>query len=136
PAPMAFTMKMEFPEVEQATRLMGLFAEDKTLLQYHDKTGTPKSFYETKGYLADSTFFRMFTYNFVEGNPATALNDPNTIVLSEEIAKKLFGNDPALNNRIHISSSTIGDLDFLVTGVFRLIAMPFHINAMVFLSLL
>jgi len=45
--------------------------------------------------LADSTFFRMFTYNFIEGNAATALNNPKTVVLSEEIAQKLFGSQPA-----------------------------------------
>ena len=91
PAPMGKAMQQEYPEVVQTTRLMGLFAEDKTLLQYSEKGGTPESFYETRGFMADSTFFRMFTYNFIEGNPSTALNNPNTVVLSEEIAKKIFG---------------------------------------------
>ncbi len=62
--------------------------------------------------MADSTFFRMFTYNFVEGNAATALNNPNTVVISEDIAQKFFGNEPALNKVLHISSGTIGDHDF------------------------
>ena len=97
PAFMAQAMQEEFPEIQQSTRLMSLFGEDKTLLQYQDKTKDIKSFYETKGFLADSTFFRMFTYNFVEGNPATALNNPRSVVLSEEVAKKIFDNQPALN---------------------------------------
>ena len=95
PAAMGEMMKDAFPEIQQTTRLASLFSEDKTLLQYNENSGTPKSFYETKGYLADSTFFRMFTYNFIEGNPTTALDNPNTIVLSDEIAKKLIGNQPA-----------------------------------------
>lgn len=136
PAPMGSTMKMEFPEVQRSARLMGLFAEDKTLLQYRDQSGTPKSFYETKGALADSTFFRIFTYNFTEGVPATALDDPNTIVLSEEIARKFFGGQPALNKVIHISSSTNGDHDFRVTGVFKPINKPSHIDARFFMSLM
>src|SRR3954451_12811250 len=73
-AGMGETMKAVFPEIEQTTRLAPLFSEDKTLLQYNKNAGEQKSFYETKGYLADSTFFRMFTYNFIEGNAATALN--------------------------------------------------------------
>jgi putative ABC transport system permease protein len=136
PAPMGSTMKMEFPEVQHSARLMGLFAEDKTLLQYRDQSGTPKSFYETKGFLADSTFFKIFTYNFIEGNAGTALDDPNTIVLSEEIAKKFFGDQPALNKLIHISSSTNGDHDFRVTGVFKPINKPSHIDARFFMSLM
>ncbi|HQW92203.1 MAG TPA: ABC transporter permease [Ferruginibacter sp.] len=134
PAPMVQAMQMEFPEVEQTARLMGLFAEDKTLMQYKEKNGEPRSFYETKGYLADSTFFRMFTYHFTEGNPVTALNEPKTVVLSEEIAKKLFGDQPALNKLVHISSSTNGDNDFLVTGVFKPYDKPSHIDGRFFLS--
>ncbi len=135
PAPMAQAMQQDFPEVEQTTRLMGLFAEDKTLLQYNEKNSEPKSFYETKGYLADSTFFRMFTYKFAEGDPATALNNPNSIVLSEEIAKKIFGSRPALNKLIRISSSSNGDHDFVVTGVFRSNDQPSHIDSRFFMSM-
>jgi len=135
PAPMVHTMKMDFPEVEQATRLMRLFAESKTLLQYNEKNGVSKSFYETKGFLADSTFFRMFTYDFIEGNAATALNEPRTVVLSDELASKFFGNQPALNKIIRISSSSNGDNDFLVTGVFRPNKKPSHIDGRFFMSL-
>jgi putative ABC transport system permease protein len=135
PAPMVQTMQKDFPEVIQTTRLVALFNEDKTLMQYREKNGALKSFYESKGFLADSTFFRMFTYNFIEGNPSTALNNPRTVVLSEEIAHKFFGNQPALNKVIHISSGTNGDNDFLVSGVFKPIGQPSHIDAGFFMSM-
>lgn len=136
PAAMGEMMKDAFPEIEQTTRLMPLFSEDKTLLQYNGGNGALKSFYETKGCLVDSTFFRMFTYHFIEGNPVTALDNPNTIVLSEDIAKKLFGNQPALNKVIRVSSSTNGDHDFLVTGIFNPINKPSHIDARFFMSMM
>ncbi len=135
PPALGSMMKDAFPEVTQTTRLAALYSEYKTLLQYNEKNSPVKSFYETKGYLADSTFFRMFTYNFIEGDPATALDNPNTIVLNEEIAKKIFGNQPALNKVIRVSSSTNGDHDFLVTGVFRPIDKPSHIDARFFMSM-
>ncbi len=134
PAPVAQAMQFEYPEIEQTTRLLALFNEDKTLLQYNEKNAAPQSFYETKGYIADSSFFRVFTYDFLEGNPATALNEPRTVVLSEEIARKIFGNQPALNKLLHISSGTNGDYDFMVTGVFRPVSKPSHIDARFFLS--
>ncbi len=134
PAPVAQAMQFEYPEIEQTTRLLALFNEDKTLLQYTEKNAAPQSFYETKGYIADSSFFRVFTYDFLEGNPATALNEPRTVVLSEEIARKIFGNQPALNKLLHISSGTNGDYDFMVTGVFRPVSKPSHIDARFFLS--
>ena len=58
--------------------------------------------------MADPTFFDLFTYHFIEGKAATALKDPNSIVIPEEIAKKFFGNEPALNKVIHVNSNTNG----------------------------
>jgi putative ABC transport system permease protein len=134
PAPMAAAMQQEFPEIEKSTRLLKAFADDKTLLQYVPAKGDTRSFYETSGYLADSTFFQLLTYHFREGNPATALTDPNSLVLSEEIASKIFGKEPALNKIVHISSSTNGDHDFRVTGVFTPASLPTHIDARFFMS--
>lgn len=135
PAPMARRMQEEFPEIEKATRLMRMFSDDKTLLQYSKPGEEKKSFYEGGGYLADSTFFELFTYKFKEGSPAAALYQPRTVVLSEEIANKLFGNETALNKVIRISSSTNGDNDFKVTGVFKPSVTPSHIDARFFMSI-
>lgn len=134
PAPMAPAMQQEFPEVESYTSLIGAFQDDKTLLQYQQGHDI-KSFYETKGFFADSTFFRLFTYNFKEGNPATALNEPNTVVLSNDIAEKLFGKQSALNKVIHINSTTNGSYDYKVTGVFIPSTTPSHIDARFIMSM-
>src|SRR4051794_22454828 len=56
PAPLAAAMQQEYPEVKSTTRLMKLFQDDKTLIQYSDNKNL-RSFYETQGYMADSTFF-------------------------------------------------------------------------------
>jgi putative ABC transport system permease protein len=134
PAPMAGMMQQEFPEIEETVRLLGLFGEDKTLLRYNEHNNAAVSFYENKGYLTDPAFFRFFQYNFTEGNAAHALDNPNTVVLSEEIAKKLFGQQPALNKVIHVSSGTNGENDVTVTGVFKPSLAPSHINARFFMA--
>jgi len=135
PAPMASAIKKEFPEVLQYTRVMKMsLFEDKTMLQYRAPGAAPISFYENRGMMADSAFFRMFAYHFIEGNPMNALDMPNTAVLSEEIAHKLFGNSPALGKVIHISSGTNGDHDFTIKGVFRPLDKPSHIDGKFFLS--
>jgi putative ABC transport system permease protein len=134
PAPMAEAMRQEFPEISETARLMSLFGEDKTLLQYKEGRAAPKSFYETKGFVADASFFKLFAYHFIEGDAATALKDPNTIVVSEEIAKKFFGNQPALNRIIHVNSNTNGEYDFKVTGVYRPMNKPSQIDARFFIS--
>lgn len=134
PAPMAPTMNQDFPEVESHTRLMKLFQDDKTLIQYASGQEV-QSFYETSGYLADSTFFRLFTYEFKEGNPLTALNDPHSVVITEAIARKLFGDAPALGKVIQINSNTNGAADYTITGVFIPSRTPSHIDARFVLSI-
>lgn len=133
-APVGSTMQTEFPEIQDQARLMRLYSDDKTLLQYTDASGNTKSFYETKGCLADSGFFRIVTFFFKEGNPETALIEPNTVVISEDIAKKIFGNESALNKVVRISSSTNGDSTFKITGVFKDPPLPSHIDARFIMS--
>jgi putative ABC transport system permease protein len=135
PAPLAPSLKQEFPEVLESARLLNLFTEDKTLIQYNPNTRDKKSFLEDKGYLTDPSFFKLFTYNFIEGSSAYALGKPNTAVISEDIAKKLFGDRLALNKVIHINSNTNGEYDFTITGVFKPNNAPSHISANFFMSI-
>ncbi|MBS1662595.1 MAG: ABC transporter permease [Bacteroidetes bacterium] len=135
PAPLGKTLKKDYPQVEAYTHILPIrFFEAKTLVQYKPANAAPLSFYEESGFMADSNFFRMFTYNFIEGEPATALDQPNSIVLSEEIARKIFGSAPALNKQLHVSSGINGTYDFTVKGVFGPIDKPSHIDARFFLS--
>ncbi len=133
PGALAKAVREEFPEVVGTTRLASLFVDDKTLLKYTSGNES-KIFYETSGYLADSTFFDFFKYEFMEGKQANALSAPKSIVLSEGIAKKIFGEAPALNKIIHVESNTNGDGDYMVTGVFKENKLPTHIDARFFLS--
>ena len=135
PAPMALAMQREFPEIVSTARTMPLFGDDKTLFQWKQPNGELKSLYETKGYLADPNFFKLFSYHFIEGNASTSLAEPNSIVLSEEMAEQLFGKEAALGKVIHINSSTNGEGDFKVTGVFRPMATPTQIDARFFASI-
>ncbi|MBO0931757.1 ABC transporter permease [Fibrella aquatilis] len=134
PYPVADALKLEYPEIKATTQLVGLFVDDKTMLRYDAPPGKSAVFYETNGYLADPTFFSFFTYDFIEGSGEQALKNPNALVLSEEIAHKLFGTQPALNKVIHVESNTNGDGNYTVTGVFRPGKAPSHIDARFFMS--
>ncbi|MHA7059522.1 ABC transporter permease [Aquimarina sp. M1] len=112
--PIGFAMKEDFPEVVEATRLVYMGEGTEELIRPSDRN---EGFYEPRGYLADPTIFDIFTFTFLEGNPNTALIEPNTVVLSSTLAKKLFGDVPALNKTI-ISGSGEQQLSLTVTGVF------------------
>jgi putative ABC transport system permease protein len=122
--PIAMTIKDEVPEVEAAARVLnppgvkeyfttGEKEKAQSLMRYKDNL-----FYESDGFLADSTLFDVFTYELKEGNPKRALVRANSVVLSEKLAQKLFGEEPALDKMITISQG--GKLDeYQVTGVFK-----------------
>ena len=110
--PITMTLKDELPEIEAATRLVPTFSNEN-LIQYEDN-----KFYESKAFVADSTIFDVLTYEFLEGNPRKALADANTVVISELIARKLFGDEPALNKSILISQGG-NPVNYKVTGVYK-----------------
>ena len=106
--PLGPTLKQEYPEIEEFCRFLNM--DDQTLLKYGDK-----EFYETKLFLADSAIFKIFTHPFVYGNPKKALTEPNTIIMTESMAHKYFGD---INPVGEIVNSADGDA-YKVTGVIR-----------------
>ncbi len=112
--PIVMAMKEDFPEVTEAARLVYMGEGTEDLIR---ATGRSEGFYEPRGYLADPTIFNIFKYDFIEGKSNVALVEPNTVVLSSTLAKKLFGSTPALDKTI-ISGSGEEQLTLTVTGVF------------------
>jgi putative ABC transport system permease protein len=114
--PLAATLKKDFPEVEESARLLN---RERTLF----KKGND-GFYETKIYYADSTIFKIFSYKFIEGNAANALNKPNSIVISKTLAEKYFGKDAQVVGK---TMKTVYDL-YKVTGVIEDVPKNSHLR--------
>ncbi len=115
-APLAATLKKDYPEVEEAARFM---SRERTLF----KNGN-NNFYETKVYYADSTVFKIFSYKFLEGNAATALTEPNSIVITRSLAEKYFGkNTPAVGKTLR----TVYDV-YKVTAVIEDVPKNSHLR--------
>ncbi|MEJ2613747.1 MAG: ABC transporter permease [Ignavibacteriaceae bacterium] len=80
------------------------------VLRYKDK-----AFSEERFFCADSTFFKVFTVKFLEGNPQKALTQPNSVVITEAMAKKYFGNEDPMGKILNADHRR----DWLVTGVVK-----------------
>ncbi|CAM3459300.1 ABC transporter permease [Aequorivita lipolytica] len=122
--PIAFAMKEDFPEVKEVCRVVYFGEGNDGLLRNPE---SDEAYYETRGYLADSTFFKMFNYPFVEGNPEGSLSAPNSIVLSETLAKKLFGSKKALNKTLVLGSGA-EEQTLTIKGVFKEDFGKSHLN--------
>src|SRR6476660_7542404 len=99
------TIKKDYPEVEDAVRVAGadfLFTVGEKKLN-------------STGLCADSGFLNMFTFPLVKGNANSALNSTYNIVITEKLAKKLFGNEEAMGKVIRIDSSD----NFTVSGILK-----------------
>lgn len=108
PPMFATTLKQDFPEVEQTTRIM-MLSESKRLFE----VGSTK-LYEQEGYFVDSTFFEVFPLTFVYGTPSKALDESTFIVLSEEMSARYFGQTDPVGKQIIMNK-----VPLVVKGVFR-----------------
>jgi putative ABC transport system permease protein len=98
------TLKKDYPEVEDITRASGgwfvTIAGDKK--------------FSSEYLFVDPGFLKIFSFPFKKGNPQTALNNVYSIVVTEKMAKKMFGNEDAMNKQIRIDSN-----NFTVTGILK-----------------
>ncbi len=118
---MAPVFKEDIPEVLQYTRVFNLQIQQqgRTLISYQDKN------FEEQGILfVDSTFFKMFNHEFVFGDPATSLNRPNTVVITEETASRIFGDEDPIGKILQYDQ--LGDATLEVTAVVRDVPQNSH----------
>jgi putative ABC transport system permease protein len=132
-APLAMAVKTNLPEVEQSTRLMTFPDIAKMLIKYNDGNDQ-KHFFETNGYYVDSTFFQLFTYDFIYGNSVTALQEPNSIVISQKMSQQFFGNADPVGKAVLINTP-FGEFNYTVKAVFDNSKYKSHIPANYFLSM-
>ena len=105
--PLADELRDNYPEVENAVRFFGT---GRNLYKYGDQ-----QFYEEGFYLADSTVFDMFDYEFISGDKNTALDLPYSIVLTESISKKYFGTEDPMGKSIKNQQNE----EYKVTGLIK-----------------
>ena len=108
PIPIGPALKQQMPEVQHAARID---YNDSYLMKY----GANEHFEPIA--FADEDIFRIFSFRLLEGDPNTALKEPNSIVISEQMARKYFGNEDPLNKILKIGST--GTLNSTVKGVFK-----------------
>lgn len=114
PGPLAESLKADFPEIEMATRVHSGW----NAFQYVEAR------FDGRGIYADPQFIQMFDFPFVAGDTATALDEINSVVITEEFARKLFGEDDALGTTVKVNR----EREVVVTGVLKNIPKNSHLQ--------
>jgi putative ABC transport system permease protein len=120
-APMAPAVAAEFPEVEAFTRLFPV----QPLVARGDLWR-----YEERVFFADSTFFEVFHFPLVAGDPATALRGPGSLVLTEAAAQRYFGLEDPMGQALTL----VGGTPFTVTGVLAPVPARSHLDFDILIS--
>jgi putative ABC transport system permease protein len=107
PYALAPILKAEIPEIQEATRI----ASPGSLLA---RSGE-KAFFESRIFAVDPQIFQMFTFPLLKGDPATALNQPGSLVVTEETAQKYFGAADPMGKAVTINDAHA----FTITGVMK-----------------
>jgi len=123
PAPLAAAIKASFPEIEQVVRFRNRGG-------YQVKKGN-QDIEEDNMIYTDPSIFNVFTIQMIDGDPATALKEPHSVVITDEMARKYF------NRTTNVAGQTLtfGDTAFYkVTGVIKKLPKQSHFNFDFFLS--
>lgn len=135
PGPLGPELKASYPQVEQAIRIVPPFENASHVLVVQGE----KRFFESRIWFADKEIFQFFYIPFLQGNQQTALVNPNTVVITEGMAKKYFGEDAALGRTLQIEidydTGTVEIQDFEVTGVVRNSPANTHLKYDMFVSM-
>ena len=104
-APLGPALQKEYPKVKQIARVAGT----GKLFNYKDKK------LQADGYYADEAFLNMFSFPLLAGNAHTALKDQHAIIITQQLAKKIFGDEDPVNKVIRLDST----YHVTVTGVLK-----------------
>jgi putative ABC transport system permease protein len=123
PAPLAETLMSEIPEVEVATRFRtwGSFLVKREA----------ENFNQNGVVWADPQVFSVFTIPLISGDPATILTEPNTMAVSESVARKYFGEEDPLNQTLILNN----DMNYKITGVYRDMPKNSHFHFEIMLAM-
>jgi putative ABC transport system permease protein len=108
PLPLPAALRADIKDAEMTTGL-SLFLNDDEPVQIGDQ-----SFFNLTGYTADSCFLKMFNFPLIHGNPNKVFDNPGSVVITMNTAKKLFGDENPLGNEL-----IIGDFNFTVSGILK-----------------
>lgn len=117
-------IRADIPDFEQVTRIL-FIGEQLMRVTVDDKI---TNFNESKYYVAEDNFFKVFSFPFLKGNQNTALTEANSMVITASTAKRYFGEADPMGKLIEVRSTTGAYTPFTITGVLADIPTQSHLQ--------
>lgn len=117
-------IRTDIPDFEQVTRVM--YVGEQLMRVTNNEEA--KHFNESKYYVAEDNFFKVFSFPFLKGDPNTALKEANSIVITASTAKRYFGDADPMGKLIESKSASGTYTPFTVTGVLADIPAQSHLQ--------
>ncbi|KQS34303.1 ABC transporter permease [Dyadobacter sp. Leaf189] len=108
PLPLTPALKAEFPEVEAAARILN----GSDVVQYNGR------YFDKQIKFTDADFFKIFTFPLMQGSPASALSNLSNIVITEDMAKDVFGKEDPIGKQLEVGLDG-SKKQYIVSGVFK-----------------
>jgi putative ABC transport system permease protein len=125
PIPLGPHAKQAYPEILDSMRFCDGF--QKFLVEYGEKV------YSEEIGIVDPSFFTMFTFPLLKGDPQTALEDPHSLIMTEKMARKYFGPEDSIGKVIRIQTEGKQTISFTVAGILEDIPRQSHLQFQIFL---
>jgi ABC-type antimicrobial peptide transport system permease subunit len=116
PYPLGPALRDNYPEVVES---MHFSIQYRNLVEYKEKR-----FYENRFAFVDANFYTLFSFPLIKGDPETVLKDLNSLVLSQSMARKYFGNEDPIGKTLTVNAKH----DHLITGIMQDIPHNSHIQ--------
>jgi len=129
--PLATAIQTDYPDMVKNTVRFFNMQRGKALFENRENEDQIIKFNEEWFYMVDSTVFDVFTFPFVEGDPETALDRPNTIVITESTARRYFGNESALGRTLFAEEQAPVE----ITGVIKDLPSQSHFRIDILISM-
>lgn len=122
---LAVALRSDIPEFEEVTRL---HSPGRQLISYNPDGGDIVSFRERGVFIAEQNFFNIFSFPLLKGNPDQALQNPLSVVITEEMALKYFGDEEPIGKTLKIDEERGESRSFIVTAVIANLPANSHIQ--------
>jgi len=121
----ATALKEDIPEFEEVTRLLSFGAQ---IVNLKKANGNSIPFKENNYTIVENNFFNVFTFEFLEGNPETAMIQPESMVLTKETSERYFGFKDALGRTVEVKEWDGSWKTFTITGVINDVPSNSHLD--------